>query len=223
LQFPPGSKWSYSNSGINTLGRVVEVVSGQPFAAFLQARLLDPLGMKDTTFWPTPAQLRRLAKSYKIGPDGKLEEVPVYFADSAALTDRSRTPKPAGGLFSTAGDVARFYQMMLNGGTWRGKRLLSEQAVAEMTRTQTGEIKTGFVDGMSWGLGFQVVKHPQGVTDTLSPGTFGHGGAYGTQSWGDPVRGRVYVLMIQAAGLPNGDASDMRRAFQQAAVEAFGK
>jgi CubicO group peptidase (beta-lactamase class C family) len=76
---------------------------------------------------------------------------------------------------------------------------------------------------MSWGLGFQVVKASQGVTAMLSSGTFGHGGAYGTQSWADPAKDLVLVMMIQRAGLPNGDASDMRRVFQEAAVESFGR
>lgn len=222
LRFPPGSRWEYSNAGINTLGRIVEVVSGQPYAEFLRHRLFQPLGMKDTTFWPTPAQAKRLAKSYKNKTGGGLEETGIYFIQGP-LSDRERTPFPAGGLFSTAADVARFYQMMLSDGIWRGKRLLSPASVALMTCTQSGDIKTGFVDGMSWGLGFQVVKEPQGVTEMLSPGTYGHGGAYGTQSWADPKRDLVLVMMIQRAGLPNGDASDMRRGFQQAAMDAAGR
>lgn len=217
LQFNPGSRWSYSNPGINTLGRIVEVASKQSFAAFFESRLLRPLGMGDTTFWPTASQARRLAKSYKVGAGGKLEEVAIYFVNGG-LSDRRRTPMPAGGLFSTASDMGKFYGMMLDRGVASGRRLLSEGAVRQMTTTQTGEIKTGFVDGMSWGLGFQVVKQPQGVTAMLSPGTFGHGGAYATQSWGDPVRGMSMVMMIQRAGLPNGDASEMRRAFQSAAT-----
>jgi CubicO group peptidase (beta-lactamase class C family) len=221
LRFPPGSKWEYSNPGINTLGRIVEVVSGQKFEAFLQRRILNPLGMKDTTFWPTTSQARRLARSYKPAKDGKsLEETEIYFI-KGSLSDRQRTPFPAGGLFSTATDMARFYQMLLSGGTWNGKRIVSREAVALMTRTQTGEIKTGFTDGMSWGFGFQVVKEPQGVTAVLSPGTFGHGGAYATQSWADPKKDSIYVLMIQRAGFPNGDNSPVRKAFQEAAVAAF--
>lgn len=217
LQFVPGSRWSYSNSGINTLGRIVEVVGRKPFSEFLESRLLAPLGMSDTTFWPTPTQSKRLASSYKQGPDGKLEEVSIYFLNGE-LSDRRRTPIPAGGLFSTARDLARFYEMMLDEGRTRRGRILSENSARLMTTTQTGEIKTGFVEGMSWGLGFQVVKEPRGVTAMLSPGTFGHGGAYATQSWADPVRGITMVLMIQRAGLPNGDASDMRRALQEAAI-----
>ncbi len=222
LHFEPGTRWEYANAGINTLGRIVEVLSGEPFAAFLQHRLLNPLRMRDTTFWPTPAQVRRLAQSYKPRAGGGLERTDIYFIQGS-LSSRRRTAFPAGGLFSTAADVAQFYQMMLNRGGGHGHRLLSEQAVAEMTRTQTGDFKTGFVEGMSWGLGFQVVKAPQGVTAMLSSGTFGHGGAYGTQSWADPAKDLVLVMMIQRAGLPNGDASDMRRVFQEAAVESFGR
>lgn len=217
LQFAPGLRWSYSNPGINTLGRIVEVVTGKPFATILESRLLAPLGMTETTFWPSPSQAKRLARSYKQGPNGTLEEVAIYFVNGG-LSDRRRTALPAGGLFSTARDLGRFYTMMLQQGLTRRGRLLSQNSVRQLTTTQTGDITTGFVDGMSWGFGFQVVKEPRGVTAMLSPGTFGHGGAYATQSWADPVRGISMVLMIQRAGLPNGDASEMRRAFQEAAV-----
>lgn len=220
LFFAPGAKWNYSNSGINTLGRLVEIASKQPFAEFIQQRLFQPLGMKDTTFWPAPEQQKRLAKSYKRNADGKLEEVSNFFIQGE-LADRLRTPFPAGGLYSTAEDVAKFYQMMLQGGTVDGRVYLKAETAADMTKTQSGDLRTGFTDGMSWGFGFQVVKEPQGVTAMLSPGTFGHGGAYGTNSWGDPQRGIAYILMIQAQGLPNADASDMRRVFQESAAASF--
>ena len=110
---------------------------------------------------------------------------------------------------------------MLYGGIWDGRRLLSEVAVTELTSIQTGNLKTGFTEGMSWGLGFQVVKDPQGVTSMLSIGTFGHGGAYATQSWADPERDAIYILMIQRRGFPNGDNSSVRNAFQRAAVEVL--
>jgi CubicO group peptidase (beta-lactamase class C family) len=222
LQFEPGSRWQYSNPGINTLGRLVEVVSGMPFAEFMDQRLFRPLGMNQTTFWPTPAQQKRIATSYQPASSGKgLEPTEVTFLRGAPLEDRNRTPYPAGGLYSTAEDVAKFYQMMLDGGVARGKRLLSASAVRQLTTTQTGDIKTGFTEGMSWGLGFQVVKEPQGVTAMLSPGTFGHGGAYGTQSWADPRTKTIYVLMIQRARLGNSDGSDLRKAFQAAAAAAI--
>ena len=222
LQFEPGSRWSYSNAGINTLGRIVEAVSGTPFAEFLQARVLNPCGMKDTTFWPTPAQAKRIATSYRPGRDGQLERTEVYFL-KGGLSNRKRTPYPAGGLYSTATDVVRFYQMMLNGGTFKGQRVLKKETAALMTRTQTGDINTGFVDGMSWGLGFQVVKTPQGVNASLSAGTYGHGGAFATQSWADPKTGRIVVLMIQRAGFRNGDNSPVRKAFQEAVQKQFGR
>jgi CubicO group peptidase (beta-lactamase class C family) len=219
LQFQPGSQWRYSNPGINTLGRVVEVVSGKGFAEFMQERIFNPLGMKDTTFWPTEAQLQRIAKSYKAGKEsGKLEETTVYFTEGA-LPDRRRTPFPAGGLYSTAKDVARVYELMLNGGELDGRRLLGRDTVKLMTSTQSGDIKTGFVEGMSWGLGFQVVKEPQGATEVLAPGSFGHGGAYATQSWADPVKGRAYILLVQRAGMPNSDGAEIRRVFQKTASE----
>lgn len=219
LFFAPGAKWNYSNSGINTLGRIVEVASGKPFAEFLDERIVRPLGMKDTTFWPSAEQQKRLAKSYKRTKDGELQEVGVFFIQGE-LADRQRTPFPAGGLYSTAEDIAKFYQMMLQGGSINGHTYLKPETVAEMTRTQSGDLRTGFTDGMSWGYGFQVVREPQGVTAMLTPGTFGHGGAYGTNSWGDPKRGIAYILMIQAQGLPNADASDVRRVFQEIAAAA---
>jgi len=218
LEFAPGSQWRYSNSGINTLGRIIEVVSGKPYAEFLESRLFRPLGMKDTTFWPTERQARRIAKSYQPAPDGRgLQETSAPFL-KGPLTSRARTPFPAGGLFSTATDLAKFYQMVLDGGIVGSRRYLSETAVQQMTTPQSGDLKTGFVDGMSFGFGWGVVKAPQGVTAMLSPGSFGHGGAYGTQGWIDPKRQLILVLLIQRAKLPNSDASDMRRVFQEHAV-----
>ena len=113
--------------------------------------------------------------------------------------------------------------MMLSGGTFNGKRVLRQETAALMTRTQTGDIETGFVEGMSWGLGFQVVKEPMGVTETLSAGTYGHGGAYATQSWADPKRGLILVMMIQRAGFPNGDNSPVRKGFQEAVKQQIGR
>jgi CubicO group peptidase (beta-lactamase class C family) len=219
LQFEPGSKWSYSNPGINTLGRIVEIVSGKDFASFIQERVFDPLQMRDTTFWPTEDQLKRVAKSYKLNKEsGQLEETTVYFTEGS-LTDRKRTPYPAGGLYSCAKDVAQFYRMMLNRGVLDGKQLLRPETVDLMTTTQSGDIKTGFVEGMSWGLGFQVVREPQGSTAALSKGTFGHGGAYATHSWADPVKKLAYVLLIQRSGMPKGDGAEIREAFQKVASE----
>jgi len=219
LRFLPGERWQYSQAGINSLGRIVEVVSGKPLPTFLKERIFDPLGMKDTTFYPDAEQQARLAKSYR-RVDGRLEETHVKSVYDWTLGN-NRYPAANGGLYSTAADYGRFCRMLLNRGTLDGKRILSPEAVAAMSSIQSGDLKTGFVDGMAWGLGCGVVRQPQGVTAMLSPGTFGHGGAYGTQAWVDPVRRVAYVLMVQRANFPNGDASDIRRAFQVAASKAL--
>lgn len=221
LAFEPGSKWVYCQSGINTAGRIVEVVSGESFDQFLDHRIFGPLGMKDTTFYLTEEQLPRLATSYERNESGELRVAPIRLLHGKPPTSRDRYPAANGGLFSTAADYARFCQMVLNGGELDGKRYVKPESVKLMTTIQSGDVKTGFTPGNGWGLGWCVVKEPQGITAMLSPGTFGHGGAYGTQAWVDPVKKRIYILMIQRANLPNSDASDIRRAFQQAAAAAL--
>jgi CubicO group peptidase (beta-lactamase class C family) len=220
LEFEPGTRWSYSNPGIDTLGRVIEVVSGESYEDFLKKRVFDPLGMKDTTFYPTKEQLARLATTYGKDKDGKLIATPNTLI---TMTSNPKHPIPAGGLVSCGADLAKLYQMMLNMGKLNGKRILSEKAVAEMTRVQTGDIQTGFVDGMGFGYGWAVVREPQGVTAALSAGSFGHGGAFGTQGWLDPKQDVFVILLIQRTGLPNADASPMRQALQELAVAAVKK
>ena len=205
LMFEPGTKHQYSNAGINTAGRIIEVVSGMPYETFLDTRLFQPLGMKDTSFWPNGEQLARLAKSYKpnAAKDG-LEEIKIGQL-RYPLDDRTRQPMPAGGLFSTASDVGRFCQMVLNRGTYAGKRYVSEQSVAEMTKRQTGEgIPQSY--GLGWATG---------------GGTFGHGGAHATNMTIDPKRGLIYVWMVQHAGFP-GNGKQSQDAFRRAAEDAFG-
>jgi CubicO group peptidase (beta-lactamase class C family) len=223
LHFQPGTRWSYSTAGMDALGRVVEVVSGMPYAKFLQSRLFDPLGMKDTTFWISPAQKERFVQPcIRNAQSGKLQPTPIDYMYGGAVTDHERPALGGAGLFSTAEDVAKFYQMMLNRGAWSGRQILKPETVAEMTRKQTGGFRARA--GMPWGLGFCVVEDPAQVqaNATLSPGTFGHGGAFGTQSWADPTRGIIYVLMISRDKLqPNPDDSAMRRAYQQAVAAAF--
>jgi CubicO group peptidase (beta-lactamase class C family) len=203
LQTEPGTKYAYSNAGINTAGRIIEVVSGMPYEEFLDKRLFGPLGMKDTTFWPNEEQLTRLAKSYKPNKEKNgLEETTVTQL-KYPLSDRKRYPVPAGGLFSTAEDVGRFCQMVLNGGTFKGKRLLSEEAVRQMTSKQTGDaLKDNY--GLGWSTG----------------ATFGHGGAYSTGMTIDPKRGLITVWMVQHAGFP-GEGGKSQGAFRKAAEDAF--
>lgn len=220
VQFAPGSKWAYCQSGINTAGRIAEVASGESFDAFLGRRLFGPLGMKDTTFYPSEEQMPRLVTPYERTAGGELKAGENFFLHGKSPTSRRRFPAANGGLFSTAPDYARFCQMILRGGEYAGKRYLKPGSVAQMTSLQTGALKTGFTEGCGWGLGWCVVRAPQGVTAVLSTGTFGHGGAFGTQAWIDPEAGRVYVLMVQRSNFPNSDGSEVRRAFQEAASAA---
>jgi CubicO group peptidase (beta-lactamase class C family) len=215
--FQPGAKWEYGPS-INVCGRIIEVVSGQPYEEFLQERIFQPLGMTNTTFHPTDEQRKRIAVLYRKGEDGKSLVPAERWLE---IGEPDCVPNPSGGLFSTADDMCRFYEMILNGGELDGNRLVSSQAVHEMTTVQSGELATGFTPGNGWGLGWCIVREPQGVTEALSPGTFGHGGAYGTQGWVDPVKRRIFVLLIQRADLGNSDGSEIRQAFQQAAVDAL--
>jgi CubicO group peptidase (beta-lactamase class C family) len=216
LEFEPGTRWAYCNPGIDTLGRIIEVVSGQNYETFLGKRVFEPLGMKDTTFIPTREQSKRIAGLYGVKGDRLVPAPDTLIGPPQG----SRHPIPAGGLYSTGADVARFYQMMLNGGTLADKTILSKDGVKAMTTIQTGDLKTGFTMGMGFGHGFAVVRKPEGVTGMLSAGSFGHGGAFGTQSWADPKRDLFVILLIQRVGLKNADASDMRRELQRLAVEA---
>jgi CubicO group peptidase (beta-lactamase class C family) len=205
LIFEPDSKYQYSNAGINTAGRIIEVVSGMPYETFLDKRLFEPLGMKDTTFWPNEEQLKRLARSYKPNADkSDLEETKITQL-KYPLNDRRRQPMPAGGLFSTASDVGRFCQMVLNGGTFQGKRYLSEAAVKTMTSKQTGDaVQTGY--GLGW---------------STNNGVFGHGGAYATNMTIDSKRGLIAVFMVQHAGFAK-DGKNSLDVFRKAAEERFG-
>jgi CubicO group peptidase (beta-lactamase class C family) len=221
LRFQPGTRWNYSTAGIDVLGRVVEVTSGMPCDRFLQTRLFDPLGMKNTTFWISPSQKKRFVQPY-ISKSGKLQPTPIDYMYGGAVTDPARPPLGGAGLFSTAEDVAKFYQMMLNRGSFNGHQILKPETVTEMTRKQTGDLRARA--GMPWGLGFCVVEDPAQMVanSTLSPGSFGHGGAFGTQNWADPTRGIIYVLMISRDKLqPTPDDSAMRRAYQQAVAGAL--
>jgi CubicO group peptidase (beta-lactamase class C family) len=217
VPFKPGSKWVYCQSGINTAARVVEIVSGKTFDTFCDERIFGPLGMKDTTFYPTKEQLARLVQPYARNKDGALEAAPLRML-GGPVSSRERMPMANGGLFSTASDYYRFCKMLLDGGQFGGKALLKPESVRQMTTVQSGDVKTGFTPGNGWGLGACVVREPQGVSAMLSPGTFGHGGAFGTQAWVDPKLRRIYILMVQRANFPNSDDSPVRLAFQKAAA-----
>jgi CubicO group peptidase (beta-lactamase class C family) len=214
LLFDPGTKYAYSNAGINTAGRIIEIASGMPYEEFLDKRLFVPLGMKDTTFWPSEQQMKRMAKSYKPGTEKKvvdnfiwrkmLDETKVY-ALKYPLTDKTnRHPCPGGGLFSTADDCGIFCQMLLGGGEYKGKTYLSQAALKELSSRQTGK------DMQSYGLGFAVDANG-----------FDHGGAYATHMRIDRNHGLVTVWMVQHAGFPS-NGGQAQGAFRKAAEKMYG-
>jgi CubicO group peptidase (beta-lactamase class C family) len=229
MQYEPGAKWQYTQSAINVAARIVEIASGQSFDAFVQTRILNPLGMKHTTFYPEGETATRFVVSYNRNQaTGEPEAVRL----SPSFGVRGHPPLGNGGLFSTGPDYARFCQMLLNGGELGGKRYLSPESLKLLKTVQTGDLPTGFLQSAEygyrgtnygWGIGTCILRAPHpGVAAMLSPGTFGHGGAWGTQAWIDPVRGVAYVLMVQRP-VGNADASDVRRAFQQAAADALAR
>jgi CubicO group peptidase (beta-lactamase class C family) len=189
LLHEPGSEFSYTDADINTVGHLIEVVSGISYDAFLRQRLLDPLGMKDTTFFPSEAQLTRLAKTYWINPSTKVFEL-------APANATRRFVDPAGGLYSTAIDLQKFCRMLLNGGKLNGRRYISESALREMTRNQLSPEafskfpQPGGVDGlMSYGLGWGVSLE----------GAFFHPGFASTDIHFDATRTIAVVWLLQQA------------------------
>ncbi len=230
MQYEPGSVWRYNQAGINTAGRIVEVVGGLPFDQFLEQNLFAPLGMKDTTFYPMGAQLDRIPTPYrKDDATGELVAVPQRRGFGA----RDFPPQANGGLCSTAIDYARFAQMLLGGGSLDGKKFLGAETLKFLDTPQTGDMPTGFFQNerwgnrganYGWGIGTCILKTPhEGVAEALSPGSYGHGGAWGTQAWIDPVKGVAYIMLVARANHPNSDASDFRRDFQKAAAAALAK
>jgi CubicO group peptidase (beta-lactamase class C family) len=238
LETPPGATWRYCGTAFETLGRVIEVASGKSYEAFLRQRLLGPLGMKDTTFRLTAAQARRLAANYNKEGEGAAAHIVRAENQGARVGDPVVYTNPGGGLYSTANDYARLLQMLLDKGQARGRALLKPETWAKLTRVhyQPSDIKlpapppkageppkapVGFSAGLGMGLGVQVVMTPAGVSEALTPGSFGHGGAHGTQGWVDPGNDAFYLLMIQRQGFGNGDQSDVRRAFQRLGAAAL--
>lgn len=201
LESEPGTKYRYCNAGINTVGRIIERVSGKSYAQFLQERLFDPLGMSDTTFWPTEEQASRLATGYQPNKDKSGLE-PVH----RVLSDRSHEPAPAGGLYSTAADMAKFCQMILNQGTSAGRRYVSPERVKQMTSRQTA-------DGIpeSYGFGW-----------TTREGQASHNGAWKTNMTVDSKTGLITILMVQVAGWRDDkEGKKVEPAFRKAALATF--
>jgi len=210
LLFEPGTAWNYSNIGIAALGRIIEVVTGESYDRFLAERIFQPLGMKDTFFFVPPDKKNRVASVYTYEPEGlKLVRLP-----------EPKFPAPEGGLFSTASDMARFHQMMLNKGILNGQRILSAAAVEAMTTSQTGTIKAGFAPGVGHGFGFEVVRETLGTFRYNSIGSYVKGGAYRTYGWVDPAKDLVGIIFMQRTN-GGGDVADEINAFMAMAAAAI--
>ncbi|QNK66881.1 serine hydrolase domain-containing protein [Variovorax sp. PAMC26660] len=199
LAYQPGTTWEYSHS-TDILGRVVEVVSGQSLYQFEKSRLLDPLGMKDTSYYvPEPARQPRIAeplsndRSFGVGAD---------FNDPRVVR---KLESGGGGLVSTAGDYARFLQMLLNGGSLDGKRYLGPRTLALMTADHSNA-GAGIVPGplylpgagYGFGLGFAVRRNDGEAPYPAAGGEYNWGGAGGTYMWVDPKNEMFVVLMLQS-------------------------
>lgn len=215
LLFQPGTRWQYSNTGIATLARIIEVLSATPFEKYLETRIFQPLGMVDTYIYPPASKHHRMPTAY-ILKDGKPLKYTADPLGEGAMKFRvgAKYPLPEGGIYSTAADLFAFSQMMLNGGAYNGVRLLSRAGVETMTSNHTGDLATG-TPGAGWGLGWFVIRGAPGTLSLLSPGAFGHGGRYGTYQFIDPRRDMVGLFLIHREG-----GADERNAFVELAVSA---
>jgi CubicO group peptidase (beta-lactamase class C family) len=214
LDFQPGSRWSYSpGAGFETLGRIVEIVSGQTFDQFLRQRIFDPLAMKDITFHPAQEQLPRVATMYHRA-DNALTKV-----DTSVRLNNTSYFSGAGGLMSDAEDYLQFAQMLSNGGQLNGKRLLGSKTVELMSAIFAPDTLPGRPKGRSFGLSVQVINDPVAANTRISPGSYGWDGAFGTHFWVDPKEKIVGILMIQTDN-PNRELNgDFENAIMQAIVE----
>ena len=194
LEFDPGTQWMYSGPGYATLGRIIEVVSKAAYERFLQDRIFEPLGMKDTSFFPPAQKGNRIARVY-LFQDGKLRP-----ADADSFQADAKYPNPAGGLYSTASDMGTFLLCMLNGGSWHDRTILSKASVGLMTRVQTGDLPVQQSPVRGFGLGWEVLRTLDPALPWFSAGTYGHAGAFGTYEWVDPGRDLIGVFLIQRLG-----------------------
>lgn len=172
----PGEKQIYSSMGINTIGRMIEILSGMRYDEFLQKRIFDPLGMKNTTFIPMEEQLKRMATAYQKVND-TLKTAKLGFTHP--LTDRNRVAQPFGGLFSTAEDLLKFCRMCLNGGELEGRRYLQKSSLDSMIVRRSVS---------PFGAGWMVYKD----------GSYGHSGAFNTDMTIFPGQGLIAITMVQA-------------------------
>lgn len=211
LDFQPGTRWAYSaQAGFDVLAHVVEKVSGMPFGQFAKTRIFDPLGMKDTFFYPADGNPRIATRYVRGQQSGKLER-----QDNLANFMNGVYFSGGGGLMSTAEDYLQFAQMLLNGGRANGKVFLSPRTVEMMGSVHAPDTLPGRPRGEGYGLSMRVVSDPVARNTFLSQGSFGWSGAYGTHFWIDPKEKIVGVLMTQT---PN---NEIRGDFENAVMYAL--
>jgi CubicO group peptidase (beta-lactamase class C family) len=201
LSFQPGTVWEYSPAfAFDTLGRLIEVVSGVQLDQFLQTRIFDPLGMSDTTFSLPAAKLSRVAVPYERSAAGLRPGTPGGTL-GLATAPTNRYFSGGGGLAGTALDYQRFAQMLANGGQLSGQRLLSRTTVALMAANHIGQLPfdrpVTDMRGYRFGLSVRVLDNPAEGSSLASRGTFGWAGAFGTQSFIDPAERMVGLMLIQ--------------------------
>jgi CubicO group peptidase (beta-lactamase class C family) len=214
LLFNPGDRWEYS-LGVDVLGRLVEVVSGKSLDEFFRTRIFEPLGMKDTYFYPPDNKLERLATAYTYYPDKGLNRFPDTPITEGSFTYSAdypyHSPKKlfsgGAGLTSTAADYLRFCQMMLDGGKVGNTRLISRKSVELMSQDQLGKISMDQSFGFGLGFGINGVKSP--LPELGSPGEYDWGGFFYTAFTIDPKEQMIVIFMGQLH--PTGDLTLDRR------------
>ncbi len=217
LLYQPGTRWAYSIA-VDVQGYLVEKLSGMPFADFLQQRVFDPLGMKDTAFYVPREKMSRVAHVHTQDPEGsalRLADNRGVVTGSGVSADETVPPKGAsggGGLYSTIDDYMRFSQMLLDRGQLNGVRLLAPRTV-EMIRDNhlRPEPLATFRPGTGWGMDFAVVMDPAQAGEPYSKGVIYWAGAAGTWFWIDPVSDFVFVGMIQHLGATGNEMQGVSR------------
>jgi CubicO group peptidase (beta-lactamase class C family) len=218
LAYPPGTDWRYSEA-TNILGYLIEVVSGLPVQVFFEQRILQPLGMVDTSFFVSDAESYRLPAVYGVNDDGNTEQ--LWSEPLERELRLPKAPRGTGGLFSTAHDYVRFSQMLLNGGELDGVRLLSPRTVElmAMDHLPSGvEIRDKSLAGYGWGLGFRVRTDVAESQLLGNVGEYGWAGAYGTYFLIDPEEELVAMFLPQ---LRNSGLLPIRRQFNNAVYQAI--